>query len=289
MKEQFPNFNLNDPGVVSALDELPLWSAPFGIELLDRIHFRKNCRLLDIGSGTGFPLLEVAERMGEGSMAYGIDPWREAVDRINHKVSIYGIRKVEVIQGMAENMPFQDNTFDLVLSNNGLNNVEDIEKVLSECYRVTKPGAQLLFTANLPGTMIEFYRALHEAVRGVCHQPEVWRGEKVTEQINRQIEEHIHQKRKPLEETVETVERHGFDLQNIWENKFQYRFIDGTAFLNYHFIRLAFLPAWKEVIPEVIREKVFEVTEQLLNEIASERGELSISIPYACYDFRRRQ
>jgi arsenite methyltransferase len=42
-------------------DELPLWSAPFGLTLLDTIRMKKGIRVLDIGSGAGFPMLEIAE------------------------------------------------------------------------------------------------------------------------------------------------------------------------------------------------------------------------------------
>lgn len=39
----------------STWDELPLWSAPFGIKILDLIDYKKNINVLDIGCGTGFP------------------------------------------------------------------------------------------------------------------------------------------------------------------------------------------------------------------------------------------
>jgi arsenite methyltransferase len=61
-------------------DELPLWSAPFGIKLLEEVPLRKNIRALDIGFGTGFPLLELAQQLGASSVVYGIDPWEEAVE-----------------------------------------------------------------------------------------------------------------------------------------------------------------------------------------------------------------
>ncbi|MCW8961437.1 MAG: hypothetical protein OQK29_07725 [Ignavibacteriaceae bacterium] len=73
------NCNLNDSEVVSVIDELPLWSAPFGLRLLDKINYRKNITALDIGSGLGFPLLEVAMRLGDSCKVYGIDPWEAAV------------------------------------------------------------------------------------------------------------------------------------------------------------------------------------------------------------------
>jgi ubiquinone/menaquinone biosynthesis C-methylase UbiE len=156
------NYDLNDNETVSVIDELPLWSAPFGLKLLDKINYRKNITALDIGSGLGFPLLEVSMRLGNTSKLYGIDPWEAAVERKKTKIRIYGITNVEIITGVAETIPLPDNSVDLIFSNNGLNNVNDINSVLSECRRISKIGAQLVFTYNTDGTMNEFYSVLEE-------------------------------------------------------------------------------------------------------------------------------
>ena len=95
--------------LVSVTDELPLWSAPFGMRLLDTIQFKPNLAVLDIGCGLGFPLVEVAERLGPSCTVYGIDPWERAVERIRLKLKTYQINNVKVSTGAAEAMPFDDN------------------------------------------------------------------------------------------------------------------------------------------------------------------------------------
>lgn len=55
-------------------DELPLWSAPFGLAILDTIRLKNGMNILDIGSGSGFPMLEIADRAGASCMVYGVDP-----------------------------------------------------------------------------------------------------------------------------------------------------------------------------------------------------------------------
>jgi SAM-dependent methyltransferase len=45
-------------------DELPLWSAPFGQLLLEHVPFRRGMRVVDLACGTGFPLFELAQRLG---------------------------------------------------------------------------------------------------------------------------------------------------------------------------------------------------------------------------------
>jgi len=65
-------FDSDDFDLVSVIDELPLWSAPFGLKLLDTIKLKSGINVLDIGSGLGFPLLEIAQRLGTTSTVYGI-------------------------------------------------------------------------------------------------------------------------------------------------------------------------------------------------------------------------
>ncbi len=269
---------------ISFFDELPFWSAPFGIELLKHLKFRKFIQVLDIGPGTGFPLLEAAQRLGPTCTVFGLEPWQEARTRMLDKIRNYRIKNVVVMNGEAEDMPFEDGTFSCILSNNGLNNVKDIDQVLRECYRVTRPGAQLLFTCNLPGTMAEFYQVLEDVLSR--HQGMVGNGG--VEDIKRKIQTHIREKRKEAGEWASLVEKHGFRVEDIREEAFSYGFADGTSLLNYHFIRLAFFPSWQELIPEAYRVEVFSEVEKQLNDTAAEKGAVSLTVPFACYDCSRK-
>ena len=134
MKEYLSHsINIDDPEFVSIIDELPLWSAPFGLKLLDAIKIKHNMKVLDIGCGPGFPLIEIAERLGETSEIIGIDPWDGAIERVKLKIKIHDLDNVKVIKGVAEDLPFDDSYFDLIVSNNGINNVQDVRASLSEC------------------------------------------------------------------------------------------------------------------------------------------------------------
>jgi len=146
------NFELNE--LINVFDELPLWSAPFGLKLLENINYKQNITALDIGFGAGFPLTEIAMRLGNSSTVYGIDPWKETFQRVNQKIYYYGISNIKLIEGEAESIPLEDNSIDLITSNNGINNVSDIDTVLSECSRILKIGGQFVQTMNLDKTMI---------------------------------------------------------------------------------------------------------------------------------------
>ena len=74
-------------------DELPLWSAPFGLSLLDAVRLNHGMNILDIGSGSGFPMLEIAERSGTSCNVYGVDPSDDAILMIQQKIEAKGIER----------------------------------------------------------------------------------------------------------------------------------------------------------------------------------------------------
>lgn len=269
-------FDLNDKEIVSVIDELSLWAAPFGLKLLETIKPKKNITAIDIGFGLGFPLLEVAMRLGDSSKVYGIDPWEEAVERTKQKMKIYGIKNVEIIKGYAEEIPLPDNSIDLIFSNNGINNVKDQEKIFQECRRIAKRKAQLVFTFNHSETMIEFYDVLKEVLLEKGMLPEI-----------ETMKEHIYTKRKPLKEIIALVEKNGFSVKQIKEDSFCYRYADGTTMFNHFLIKLAFIDSWKEILPEIRREEVFNEAEKKLNKIAEQYEEVKLTIPFALVDCRK--
>ncbi len=264
-----------DPEVVAVFDELPLWSAPFGLALLEAVEMRPRTVALDFGCGTGFPLLELAERLGPQARVYGVDPWGEALDRIHEKIRQYGVTNVEVAEGVAEHLPFADATFDLIVSNNGLNNVQDQPRALAECRRVSRRGAQFVLTMNLPDTMHELYAAMLELLQ------ETGRGALVPA-----VQAQIASKRLPRAETEARLVAAGFRISNVVERAFPMRYASGNALLSHHFIRLAFLPGWQSIVPAADAAAFLAGLETKLDAIAAQRGEITLTIPFACFDCR---
>src|SRR3712207_1407220 len=84
--------DLTSPSAVAAYDELPLWSAMFGLLLLEHVPL-SGCRAaLDVGCGTGFPLIELAERLGPACQVDGVDTWAQALGRAADKLAARGVR-----------------------------------------------------------------------------------------------------------------------------------------------------------------------------------------------------
>jgi arsenite methyltransferase len=265
--------DLTDPAVVALYDELPLWSAPFGLALLEAVELRPGMTVLDVGCGAGFPLLELAERLGPGARLHGVDPWAPAMERLRSKVAAWGLEQsVTLHVTTIEALALAPASVDLIVSNNGLNNVADLPAALEVCARLARPGAQLVFTANLPGTMAEFYDALGSALDEVGVQDG-----------QRRIAEHIRVRRRPAEELAALTRAAGFEVEDAVIHTFPWRFTSAEALFRHHFIRLAFLEPWRAVVPEEVRPAVFRALVELLDPDA-----LELEVPFTCIRARRR-
>jgi ubiquinone/menaquinone biosynthesis C-methylase UbiE len=268
MKKYLSNdFDLNE--FVNVYDECSIWSAPFGLKLLDYIDYKPNISALDIGFGTGFPLTEIALRLGESSTVYGIDPWTDAIIRVNKKIEYYRITNIKIFEGVAESIPLKDNSVDLIVSNNGINNVSDINQVISECSRIIKSGGQFVQTMNLDKSMFEFYGQLEKVLSDLSMSTEI--------ELMRQ---HIYEKRRPLDEMISMIQNHGFIIRDLEHDQFNYKFSNGTAMLNHYFIRLAFMDSWIKILPKNKLEQIFDTIEMRLNDQAKILGGIKLSIPF---------
>jgi arsenite methyltransferase len=267
------NRNNPDPAEMAPfLDDLPLWSAPFGICLLNRIPMYKGMEVLDIGCGTGFPLVELAMRLGEGSRVTGLDPEKAFLDRAQEKVHAWKLSNAKVVQGIAEQLPFPDACFDLVVSNNGLNNVQDLPKSFGEIKRVCKRGAELLFTMNSPDSMLEFYNMLEEVLGDLDCSDRI-----------PLMYQHIREKRPSLNYMLACLENANISTDSVDHESFIMRYTDGDAFLGNGFIRMAFLPPWQQVIGEENIPSVMEELKKRINLYASIYGAFRVTIPFTLY------
>jgi ubiquinone/menaquinone biosynthesis C-methylase UbiE len=238
--------------VADQYDELPLWSAPFGQLILDRVPLRRGQTILDIGAGTGFLTVELAQRSAARVIA--VDPWADAMDVLRRKVEYLGLTDVELVVSDAASLDLADESVDVVVSNLGINNFANASVVLAECHRVLRPGGRLLISTNLVGHMQEFYDVLREYVD------------------QQALDEHLAH-RATVDGTLDLLAAAGFEA-TVDQTTFTWRFADGTALLNHYFIRLGFLDGWLEVAGDLT------AVEQDLNR----RGELKLTIPAACFD-----
>ena len=146
-----------DPLVASVFDELSFWSSRFGQLLFKHMEIRRYAEILDLGFGTGFPLFELAHTFGPTVNVTGLDLWKEAAQRALVKQKLYELPNARLVLGDGARQPFRDETFDLIVSNIGVNNFAEPLVVLNECFRVARPRARIVLTTNVKGHYREFY------------------------------------------------------------------------------------------------------------------------------------
>jgi arsenite methyltransferase len=104
--------------------------------------------VLDLGSGAGKDVFLAAQRVGDGGRAVGVDmtPEMLALARKN-AVSFFqttGLANVEFREGTIENLPFDDGSFTVVISNCVINLAADKPRVFREVFRVLRPGGRMI-------------------------------------------------------------------------------------------------------------------------------------------------
>jgi len=98
--------------------------------LKKHLKIKKDFKLLDIGCGTG-----ISTNFFDCE-CHGIDPCKEMIAKSNGNIK----------QAEAENIPYPDNYFDIIISITAIHHFNDLDKVIEEIKRVAKPKAQIAIT-----------------------------------------------------------------------------------------------------------------------------------------------
>lgn len=104
---------------------------------------RPGERVLDLGSGGGIDVLLSARRVGPTGFAYGVDMTDEMLALARANAAKAGATNVEFRKGTIEDLPLDDGTVDVVISNCVVNLSPDKPAVLAEAYRVLVPGGRV--------------------------------------------------------------------------------------------------------------------------------------------------
>ncbi|ACX67837.1 class I SAM-dependent methyltransferase [Paenibacillus sp. Y412MC10] len=136
MKESF------DPSLIERLEsperkkELPASS------LLKMLQVNGEVDVLDIGAGTGYFSIPAAS-LTTGTV-YALDTEPAMLDMMRGRAQEQGITNVKVMEGVLEQLPFQDETVDRVIASLILHITDQLEESISQIARVLRPGGRCL-------------------------------------------------------------------------------------------------------------------------------------------------
>jgi len=109
-------------------------------------------RVLDVGCGTGVLLRELSRRLPEARELTGIDPAAAMIETASAGGDAAdgpgraADTRLRYQRGRAERLPFDDASFDLVISTTSFDHWADQGAGLAECHRVLVPGGRLVLT-----------------------------------------------------------------------------------------------------------------------------------------------
>ena len=105
---------------------------------------KKGDTVLDLGSGAGFDVFLASPRVGDKGKVIGVDMTDEMLEKANENAKKGGYTNVEFRKGDIEDLPIDDNSIDVIISNCVINLAPDKSKVFREAYRVLKSGGKLM-------------------------------------------------------------------------------------------------------------------------------------------------
>lgn len=136
--------------------------------------------VLDLGCGGGLDVFIAASRVGREGWVIGVDMTPEMIRKAKANARKGGYRNVEFRLGEIENLPLDDESVDVIISNCVINLSPDKERVFAEAYRVLRPGGRLVVSdivtdKELPDDIRRSFSAWAECIGGALTRKEYMR------------------------------------------------------------------------------------------------------------------
>mmetsp|Transcript_11410 Transcript_11410/g.23859 ORF Transcript_11410/g.23859 Transcript_11410/m.23859 type:complete len:306 (-) Transcript_11410:941-1858(-) len=120
--------------------------------------------VLDLGSGAGFDAFLAGRAVGPAGRVIGVDMTPEMVAKARDNAQAGGHTNVEFRQGMIEDLPVEDGTVDVIISNCVINLSPDKQQVYGEMMRVLRPGGRMAVNDVVATAEVPNYLRTEEAL-----------------------------------------------------------------------------------------------------------------------------
>jgi SAM-dependent methyltransferase len=104
---------------------------------------REGMTVLDLGSGAGFDCFLAAKKVGKSGKVIGVDMTSQMIKKARENAQKYNYYNVEFKLGEIENLPIENCSVDIIISNCVINLSPDKQKVFEEAYRVLRTGGKM--------------------------------------------------------------------------------------------------------------------------------------------------
>lgn len=133
--------------------------------------------VLDLGAGAGIDVFLAANKVGPDGYVIGVDMTEEMAKKASETAAKCGYKNVEFRLGEIENLPVENNSVDVIISNCVINLSPDKLKTYEEAYRVLKPGGRILISdlvteEELPDEIKDSLDAWAECIAGALEKEE---------------------------------------------------------------------------------------------------------------------
>jgi len=119
------------------------WLDKNASDVLVEMGVKAGQAILDFGCGSGTYTIPAAKLVGEEGRIYALDISTGALDRLENKARREGLRNIIRIVNEGRGIPLEDNSIDLMLLIDVLQEIDDKDTIFDEAYRILKPGGRV--------------------------------------------------------------------------------------------------------------------------------------------------